>query len=505
MDPTTPLIVETPNIFTDSSIVSTGIDYCNRIYKWVREFPLIKYIAHLWLQVLSSIYLHFDTQRSEYYSFKASWELDELFGLSLTLDEPNKEIIWGNCFNKVNKCEFEQHKDAFDKKKGRLQKFLEVHPEYKEIGEIPFIQITGICCGIVLDLGKKYVVDGLSVESLSSSIEKGGSLDAEIFQAVNKNIKSKVSTVEALNILISRLRKQDCDKAIYDLLKTARPNIAIFLHQIIKSQIKKYDLASIRQISEDKEKNNFYTNYLFSSEDISTDEIKNALSLLVYNTRQHRFPGTENWIVDDNIIYSKLTQAMAREVDKIYNEKIALASKVTKQHSDLIKRRSQLIAEIEMAMFIFEYLETGDCTNFKYSMLLEPLIFDINREIVKSLAKELFKIDVVSMKPLMSDSIYYANDEKYLQNLDKLAEGYYYASFDTDKSAHAISLIKDQKGEWHIIDPNYGLLPEKKEIKKYLAELINSYKPPIFGLSSNGQVNHNISIFKVEALPSKSH
>jgi hypothetical protein len=376
-------------------------------------------------------------------------------------------------FNYVNRHDFDTFKNVFDQKQSLMKTFLKAHPEYLEKEEMPFIQSTGICAGKVLDLGKKFVIDSKTIESLIPSIEDGGSLEAEIFQSIyintDKNISFKLTKDEKIE-MIQKSRACENAPTLMKLLNVARVDTASTLLSLIESQIIKYDLEKIRKISNDKERVKICQNDLFSFEDIGPDRATEALSLLVYNTQQNRFPGPENWIVGGDIICRRLCRAMAREVDKIYQEKMAFA-KTDEERSNLIKRRTQLNAEIEMALFCFECNEYNDGTsNRKYVLLGDIYSKNENLKYHNLLANEHFGINLIPMNHLIGNSLFLTNDEQFLQNIDILPEGYYYVSLNTENSAHAIAAIKDRDGEWVIVDPNGGI--QSREIIRLLQTLI---------------------------------
>jgi hypothetical protein len=434
-----------------------GIDYCNRVYTWLENSPIVADICWVWYQFLALIYELFDQQKSEYYTFMADWKKNDKKRLTenFYIDQSRPS------FNYVNRHDFETFQNTFEKKQSLIKSILKLHPEYLEKEEMPLIQSKGICAGMVLDIGEKMVVDSQTIESLIPSIEDGGSLEAEIFQSLYMNTYKNLSYKLVKDEIIDMIQKsRSCESAptLMKLLNVARSDIAKTLLTVIESQIIKYDLEKIRKISLDKERIKICQNDLFSFEEIGPDRTTEAISLLVYNTQQNRFPGPENWIEEDLIICSRLRHAMAREVDKIYNEKMAIA---TTERSNLIKRRTQLNAEIEMALFLLECKECDGTSNKKYLLLRNIFLKNENLRHLNLFANELFRINLIPMNHLIGNSLFLRNDDQILQNIDKLPEGYYYLALETKTSGHAIAVIKDKDGEWTIFDPNGGIQTRK--------------------------------------------
>lgn len=201
---------------------------------------------------------------------------------------------------------------------------------------------------------------------------------------------------------------------------------------------------------------------------------------------------TDMWQhADGSINYPHLQTIMIKEVDTVFQQKYALA-KTDEEKAYLVEKRREVIAEIKLAISINE------------SSIGKPISDPIFNKVISEIkedywAKALAKhkgLTLNSSAPIMGSHLQFKDDAAYLENLDKLKEGFYFVSMELPQGRHAVSFIKEADGSGYILDPNNLQLKFKNidEAKGLFNKLLATYPRP----GSNSSTSSKLEIYKIE-------
>lgn len=486
--------------------------------KWANS-PTALIIRSVVFRTLSLITKPFNSSLSDYYFYRMTRVDIKL----MNLDEKKvvESIFYGQRLpggmNIAQKTAAEQQPvTVAEKQKLSEQLLAEVkknHPN-AHLSETSKKELLteGICFGIMVDLADHYINgDKENMEHFFSELDKGGSVEAEIYQGGIQGVVARTSrsyTVDALYNAVEAMKNDSTDSTLSKML----PHFDKGHQNNMRSVI--FNLAVIDRNPPDfmeKIRNNeSYSNFLFPSSDdqeatymnafqTSKSEVQNmGFTFLMAKAfgsikEENRSNRTEIQDGKDRLDFSYVQGKMLQELDKVFNKKMENANPTEKAF--LIKRREQHIGEIKLAAAAEEYQVTGTITT---DPLLNKILTETNTRIKEN---ALFSLKGLSLTPctdVMGKHVQFRDDAGYLNNLDNLEPGFYFLSIKTKSGGHAVSFIKEADGSGYLIDPNNRKLKfsNDAEAKELANTLVSTYSQPE-GIIP-GHPYHKLSLFKIE-------
>lgn len=187
---------------------------------------------------------------------------------------------------------------------------------------------------------------------------------------------------------------------------------------------------------------------------------------------------------------------LIKELNNQFNRQILTlhVSSNTIEMDHLLKRRDQLIGEIKLSAAMSEHQQGKEVQD----PILKKVIANTNLRVAQRELLDYKGLVMNSTSSILGHHMQYADNHGYLENFDKLPEGFYFLSIKLKGGAHAVSVMKEADGNGYIIDPNNRKLKfeNSNEAQDLPLKLVNSYPEPDTKIA--GYPYHKLEMYKIE-------
>ncbi len=437
--------------------------------------------------------------------------------------------------------------EAADQLREKCQELKKWNPLFKQIDDksikekVPDSMITdGICAGIRLDIAKKHLIEGQTVEHIIASNEKGASAEAAANQSIYELLKATEDPYQALAGVFKDLKEIAASQGGYELAQVDFDLVGQALVQadddlsqgIIYKQV---DFGSFNELYQRNDQHPNDLAHLIKDlvndqkNQVRAAEAKPETASTSWMGRKEDKGDNSFWTIKDPLAFQEaaLKKMNANYKEAIIGKKSTEVLLLNKEREKNIKALKWTVALLQHKQGIEENIiktvqqnasknanfSSVDSKNYSlstklreqassifgktgpsftsdsiYDSIADPSI----RYAIKELGKERKNnikyqavaktrgLELESLKEVMGHYSLHQSNDSYLNNLSKLEVGTYSVNFATGNGGHAITYIKESDEKGYILDPNGIQIKcgDAAETAQQFKKLLGFYEEP---------------------------